>query len=159
MGRATVDSAEYGQQALKVARDQLEVSKQGIKQGTGLENSFADLARRLGATADGSATSERMATEPKSSGYSAPKSGSELAGNNQTAPKFEDERPKPYANQLGANPAAKQEPLNYDINGKKLTQNSDGTFNFEGNRFVTLDAVKEHMRLKSISAVSARPLS
>lgn len=31
IGRAGVDSAEYGQQALKVARDQLEISRQSLK--------------------------------------------------------------------------------------------------------------------------------
>lgn len=30
MGRASVDSAEYGQQSLQVAREQLEVSKQSL---------------------------------------------------------------------------------------------------------------------------------
>ena len=63
-GRATVDSAEYGQQMLKVARDQLEVSKQSLKQGNGLENSFADLAKRL------SATSETGTTETGANGVS-----------------------------------------------------------------------------------------
>jgi hypothetical protein len=33
MARATVDTAEYTQQMLKISRDQLEVSKQGLKQG------------------------------------------------------------------------------------------------------------------------------
>lgn len=33
MGRATVDTAEYTQQMLKIARDQLEVSNQALKQG------------------------------------------------------------------------------------------------------------------------------
>lgn len=43
MGRAGVDTAEYGQQALKVARDQLEVSKQALKQGNAMASSFATL--------------------------------------------------------------------------------------------------------------------
>lgn len=43
MGRATVDSAEYGQQSLKVARDQLEVSKQALKQDKAIQTSFAAL--------------------------------------------------------------------------------------------------------------------
>ncbi|NSY37532.1 hypothetical protein [Leisingera sp. ANG59] len=43
-GRATVDSAEYGQQMLQVARDQLEVSKQALEKSSGLDQSFAALA-------------------------------------------------------------------------------------------------------------------
>ena len=41
MGRATVDTAEYTQQMLKIARDQLDVSKQGLNQGKVLEQGFA----------------------------------------------------------------------------------------------------------------------
>ena len=43
MGRATVDTAEYTQQMLKIARDQLEVSKQGLKQGAMAAQSFESL--------------------------------------------------------------------------------------------------------------------
>ena len=43
MGRATVDTAEYTQQMLKIARDQLDVSKQGLNQGKVLEQGFAAL--------------------------------------------------------------------------------------------------------------------
>lgn len=45
MGRASVDSAEYGQQMLKVARDQLDVSKQALKQSQVFQTSFAGLAQ------------------------------------------------------------------------------------------------------------------
>ncbi|WP_299742569.1 hypothetical protein [uncultured Tateyamaria sp.] len=41
MGRASVDSAEYGQQSLQVAREQLEVSRQSLKQGKQLAASYA----------------------------------------------------------------------------------------------------------------------
>lgn len=41
MGRATVDTAELTQQMLKVARDQLEISSQGLRQGSSFANSFA----------------------------------------------------------------------------------------------------------------------
>ena len=44
MGRANVDSAEYGQQALQVARDQLEVSRQSLQQGRQLAASYAPQA-------------------------------------------------------------------------------------------------------------------
>lgn len=46
-GRATVDSAEYGQQALKVARDQLEISRQSLKLQQGAPTSgFGDAGVR-----------------------------------------------------------------------------------------------------------------
>ena len=44
MGRANVDTAEYGQQALQVARDQLEVSRQSLQQGKQLAASYATQA-------------------------------------------------------------------------------------------------------------------
>lgn len=40
-GRASVDSAEYGQQMLKIARDQLEVSRQSLKRQEADGESFA----------------------------------------------------------------------------------------------------------------------
>lgn len=42
--RAGVDCAEYGQQALQVARDQLKISKQALKQQEASNASFAQLA-------------------------------------------------------------------------------------------------------------------
>ncbi|MCE8005987.1 hypothetical protein [Aestuariivita sp.] len=46
MGRASVDSAEYGQQALQVARDQLEVSRQALQQGRQMAASYAVAANK-----------------------------------------------------------------------------------------------------------------
>lgn len=43
IGRAGVDSAEYGQQSLKVAREQLEISRQGLKRQQADSQSFAAL--------------------------------------------------------------------------------------------------------------------
>ncbi len=43
IGRAGVDTAEYTQQMLKIARDQLEVSKQSLKQGGAPKQSFETL--------------------------------------------------------------------------------------------------------------------
>lgn len=43
MGRATVDTAEYTQQMLKLSRAQLEISKQSLNQGKALEQGFAAL--------------------------------------------------------------------------------------------------------------------
>lgn len=41
--RASVDAAEYGQQALKIARDQLAISRQGLKLQTDEAQTFADM--------------------------------------------------------------------------------------------------------------------
>ena len=46
MGRASVDSAEYGQQSLQVAREQLEVSRQSLQQGKQLAASYATQATK-----------------------------------------------------------------------------------------------------------------
>ena len=43
--RAGVDSAEYGQQALKVAREQLEISKRGLKSQGADAQSFSDISK------------------------------------------------------------------------------------------------------------------
>ena len=43
IGRAGVDSAEYGQQSLKIAREELEISKQALKQGAITEQGYAAL--------------------------------------------------------------------------------------------------------------------
>ena len=55
MGRANVDTAEYTQQMLKLSRDQLEVSKQGLKLQSAVPQAFA------------SASQKDNAQEPKSS--------------------------------------------------------------------------------------------
>ncbi|MDA5095003.1 hypothetical protein O2N63_13010 [Aliiroseovarius sp. KMU-50] len=44
-GRAGVDSAEYTQQMLKISRDQLDVSRQALKQGASTPQGFADLVQ------------------------------------------------------------------------------------------------------------------
>lgn len=43
IGRANVDTAEYTQQMLKIARDQLDVSKQSLKQGDTFQKNYASL--------------------------------------------------------------------------------------------------------------------
>ncbi|MGJ5620563.1 hypothetical protein [Sulfitobacter sp. MF3-043] len=55
MGRATVDTAEYTQQMLSISRDQLEVSKQVLKQQNAVPQTFA------------AAVQTDSAPEPKSS--------------------------------------------------------------------------------------------
>lgn len=46
MGRATVDTAEYTQQMLKIARDQLEVSRRGLKGSSDAPQSFSAATAR-----------------------------------------------------------------------------------------------------------------
>jgi hypothetical protein len=46
IGRATVDTAEYTQQMLKISRDQLEVSKQGLKLQSAGPQTFAAAAQK-----------------------------------------------------------------------------------------------------------------
>jgi hypothetical protein len=60
MGRAGVDSAEYGQQTLQVARDQLEVSRQALQQGKQMAASYEAVAKRptAAATPESAAKSE-----------------------------------------------------------------------------------------------------
>lgn len=50
MGRASVDSAEYGQQALEVSRQQLEVSRELLAQGKTAAASYGELLKRRPAT-------------------------------------------------------------------------------------------------------------
>lgn len=45
MGRATVDTAEYTQQMLQIARNQLEVSRQGFKRGSNQPPSFSEAGK------------------------------------------------------------------------------------------------------------------
>jgi len=52
MARAGVDSAEYGQQALGVARQQLEVSREALNQGRQLAGSYAALKPQQAARND-----------------------------------------------------------------------------------------------------------
>ncbi|MCF6272816.1 MAG: hypothetical protein L3J37_06430 [Rhodobacteraceae bacterium] len=51
MGRANVDTAEYTQQMLKVSRDQLDVSKQSLKQGDAFQKSYSALNKETKDTA------------------------------------------------------------------------------------------------------------
>jgi hypothetical protein len=46
IGRAAVDSAEYGQQALEVSRQQLEVSREALAQGKTAAASYAEILKR-----------------------------------------------------------------------------------------------------------------
>lgn len=54
MGRAGVDSAEYGQQMLQVARDHLEISRQSLHKSDTLRQSFEALASAKEASSNAS---------------------------------------------------------------------------------------------------------
>jgi len=53
IGRAGVDTAEYTQQMLKIARDQLEVSRQALRGPNAPANSFADATNEVDGTLSG----------------------------------------------------------------------------------------------------------
>ena len=70
--RATVDTAEYTQQMLKISRDQLQVSEQALKQGDAFQKSYAalnketnDAPQSMGYAAQAT-KSEKAASSPKS---------------------------------------------------------------------------------------------
>ncbi|PWE34094.1 hypothetical protein DDZ14_02750 [Maritimibacter sp. 55A14] len=83
-GRATVDMAEYTQQMLKIARDQLEVSKQALRQGGALDQGYAAL----------NTTGEGAAAENLVPDGEAAKSGGGYASKSEKAPvRASDEKP------------------------------------------------------------------
>lgn len=63
MGRAGVDTAEYTQQMLKIARDQLEVSKQSLNPGGTMSKSFSSIQKKE----DSPIKSQAPMLEPKES--------------------------------------------------------------------------------------------
>lgn len=63
MARAGVDNAEYGQQALGVARQQLEVSQQALAQGKQLAASYAALKPQQVAGSNNGATANETADQ------------------------------------------------------------------------------------------------
>lgn len=73
IGRATVDSAEYGQQALDVARKQLEVSRQALRQGIQAQESYRDVIKRNGEATAPVADRASMGSSSSTS-YSSPNS-------------------------------------------------------------------------------------
>jgi hypothetical protein len=70
MGRAGVDSAEYGQQMLQIARDQLEISRQTLHKGDALRQSFEALASAKEASS--SASYAEHLTQPKAAADTSP---------------------------------------------------------------------------------------
>jgi hypothetical protein len=70
MGRAGVDSAEYGQQMLQIAREQLDVSRQTLHKGDALRQSFEALASTKEASS--SASYAGHLTQPKATDDTSP---------------------------------------------------------------------------------------
>lgn len=112
IGRATVDSAEYGQQALDVARKQLEVSRQALKQGAVLEQGYATLA----------------AAKETQHAPSAPKTS------------YATERPD-TKEAIPSQPGAPKVGETISYRGKAVRVVEDG-FTFAGTVYETLDAAK-----------------
>jgi hypothetical protein len=54
IGRAGVDTAEYSQQSLQISRDQLEVSRNALRQGEEVKSGFVSLATQLSVPASAS---------------------------------------------------------------------------------------------------------
>ncbi len=65
IGRAGVDTAEYSQQLLKVARDHLEISRQGLRRENSPPNTFTAVIERgkAGARQEPTLTSSRQSRE------------------------------------------------------------------------------------------------
>lgn len=66
MGRATVDTAEYTQQMLKLSRDQLEISRQGLKAQTEGPKTFGAVRQKETAQESKSSFANRLDNTPPS---------------------------------------------------------------------------------------------
>ena len=64
VARATVDSAEYGQQSLKVARDHLEISRQGLMTPSAFPTTYEAIEKEDPTTKRFSFTNEESIPEP-----------------------------------------------------------------------------------------------
>lgn len=123
IGRAGVDSAEYAQQSLQVSREHLEISKQALRQGRAEPAGFKSL------TQDG--------------GQHGSPSFASLNSSETGSPAPEDKQIETALSEA--------EGKTYDINGQKLTQLADGTFVLDNQTFTSIEAVKDHLRINSMS--------
>jgi len=124
MGRATVDTAEYTQQMLKIARDQLDVSRQGLKRQQETPSSFAGQAA-AGAAADQRSFSERIPAERPQKEVPKP--------DEAYVPRF-------LQKDQSAQPALE----NWDYRGTRINK-SDHGFLVEGETFQSLELAKLHV--------------
>lgn len=121
IGRATVDSAEYGQQMLKIARDQLEVSKQALRQSNDMVASFASLKVAPEASAAAPTASFRRAFAE--------------ADNTEN---------QPQKNGRAAIPEAAPD-LNTIVHGGQKIVKHEGLFWIEKTAFKSVDLAKAHI--------------
>lgn len=120
MGRATVDTAEYTQQMLKISRDQLEISKQGLNQGKAPAQGFAAAASKREPASPAGASSFSNAKQVKEGpeletaiemsvleykGRTIAKEGDQYIFAKMAFSSFE--MAKQYIDRLGVNPRAK----------------------------------------------------
>lgn len=89
--RATVDSAEYSQQMLKLTREQLEISKQALKQGYTVAQSFAALPAQ--AESEHSAGFGALDTEPQPENQRKSLANRELQNSSEGMPSAGSKRP------------------------------------------------------------------
>lgn len=130
IGRAGVDSAEYAQQGLKVARDQLEVSRQALKQGAVLEKGYAALQ----AAKQGLREGAEPATAPPS-------------------PTYADAKPLDEPDNAKAHP-----PLNIiDYRGMRIEERADGYY-VESSYFAGLNAARKYID-RQLGRAAALPLA
>ena len=127
--RSSVDTAEYTQQMLKIARDQLEVSRQSLRGSKSEALSFGDVGD-TGALSSGPSFSSLAGTEAASSA--------------------EQTRSTPQVTQPNAPPERRAIKQELDFQGRKLIEYADGSYALDGRNFPDLDGVKEHVRIESI---------
>jgi hypothetical protein len=122
IGRAAVDSAEYGQQALQVSRQQLEVSREVLAQGKTAAASYAELLKRQ-------PVSKTNATDTTSTADTSPSYGSRPA-EDATAAQLSDNTKQPQlADKILSAPAQLEHAPELTIDG--MLANGDPV-TFEG---------------------------
>lgn len=128
--RAVVDTAEYTQQMLQVSRNQLDVSRQALKEN---------------ATPKGfEAPKEKPAKETPKSAFAEGLSDSK---SDTSDPQISDQSEKLEYTPIDAGNGVTQ--LNADATqlgyGGQVIHISDGVFSLDGNKFETLDAVQDYI--------------
>ncbi|WP_120631524.1 hypothetical protein [Ruegeria sp. EL01] len=122
IGRAGVDTAEYTQQNLKVARDHLEISKQALSQGRTVDQGFAGLTKAQGSEA----------THESAVGF----------GSTQSSHTSERSPQKPPAAKDQAVPQPSDEAFEYK--GKRIAL-ENGQFIFGRSSFRTIEAAQRYI--------------
>lgn len=124
IGRAAVDTAEYTQQGLQITREQLEISRQSLKQGSGTGMGYAALE-----AAKAEIIKPDSEAETVSSGFAALTSDTAHSNNGENV--------RTKINEVEAN-------------GRKIAQYSDGSFELDGKVYSDLDEVRTHLRLEGV---------